>query len=179
MTASQEELNALQQAIKLEKDGRAYYLEAEEKATHPLVRETFKWLASWELQHIEYIQKFYDALSEATDDTGLDDLLAKGSGYNQMAKTIFEVARAEIDKTFQADTEVAKVYEVAKEFEDRAATFYTEQLEKSVDPRARKLFRFLVDQERDHFRLLDNSYRYVFDPELWYTEEEGWMFDGG
>jgi rubrerythrin len=74
---------------------------------------------------------------------------------------------------------VIKVYEVAKDFEDRAANFYKQQLEKSKDPRASKLFQFLLDQERDHFRILDNSYRYVANPELWHAEEEGWIFDGG
>jgi len=50
----------LEQALKMEEDGRQFYLEGYDRVTSPLSKEVLKRLADEELVHIERIKEGYD-----------------------------------------------------------------------------------------------------------------------
>jgi len=57
--------------------------------------------------------------------------------------------------------------------------FYKQKADSAQDAMAKKFFTFMIDVEREHYNILNNSYRYLQDPSLYNLEEENWMFDGG
>jgi rubrerythrin len=55
---------ALKQALKMEKDGRAYYKSALERVESDLAKKIFESLIRAEEKHIQKISQLYDSLEE-------------------------------------------------------------------------------------------------------------------
>lgn len=62
---TQQALDALQIALKLELDSVAFYQKATKKALNRLGKETFASLIKEEMGHIEIVKKAYTSISEA------------------------------------------------------------------------------------------------------------------
>ena len=178
MNATRPDLEALNLALKMEKDGYKFFSEARDKTDHPLAKETFESLAKWEIEHIKIIEKFYATLDKTGSWEAIDIDYTPGQSVESF-KTIFEQARESIDETVTTDTNVLEIYEFARDVEDKLLVFYQQKSEEATDENATKFYKFMENQEREHHFILDNSMRYLKDPAGWAAEEENWMFDGG
>ena len=43
----------------------------------------------------------------------------------------------------------------------------------------KKFFAFLMEQENAHYEFVQKTYDFIKDPTAFYSEEEGWMAEGG
>ncbi len=179
MEQFQQDVEALQIALKMEQDGRKLYQDSAARVTNPLAKRTLDWLADWELEHISLIKKFYTNLKEAGSWGEVDAALEGQPMPKEEFKTIFQQARENLDELVAVDSEALEAYKLARDFENKAVKFYTEQLERVTEEDGRKFYEFMLEQEKEHYEILDSSYRYLENPELWHAEEEGGMFDGG
>ncbi|HFE53483.1 MAG TPA: hypothetical protein ENK07_08565 [Bacteroidetes bacterium] len=179
MSEHKEDLEALQTALQMEQDGREFYQKAAARVHNPLAKRTLNWLADWELEHIALIKKFYTSLKEADHWGDVREAIKDEPSPKQEVKTIFKEAQEQIDELVKPDDEALEAYKTARDFENKAVQFYQERLNKVTDPDGKVFYQFMLEQEQEHYEILDNSYRYLENPELWHSEEEGWMFDGG
>ncbi|MDZ7372712.1 MAG: ferritin family protein [candidate division KSB1 bacterium] len=170
---------ALQVALRMEEDGRRLYQEAAAKVTNPLAKRTLAWLADWELDHIDLIKQFYSRLTGTGSWGEVKKTLAGRTMPKQAFRTLFEEARQNLDQLLSTDSEALEAYKLARDFENKAVGFYNEQLRHVTDSEGRAFYEFMVQQEKEHYEILDRSYRYLENPALWHAEEESWMFDGG
>lgn len=174
---SAQEFESLKLAIKTEEDGRAMYLSAAEKVTNPLAKATMNQLAKEELIHIEVIKRFYESLKQ-TGKSEIDDVIGKALSYDLRKKTIFEAAKARMDKTVKADPNAQTAYKAALKFEEDGANMYKKLAAETHDPIAKKLYDFMFIQESEHFQFLQEGLNYLENPSQWFIESEKPHFEG-
>lgn len=175
MEASRPDLEALQLALKMERDGRQFFLDASSRASHPLTKETFDSLAAWELEHIRIIERFHDSLRDTGQWASVAPLQSKKGAAIETFKTVFQKAREEIDETVKAETSDLEAYRMARDMEDKLSVFYKKQAGESADDNAQLFYTFMADQEQEHYRILDNGLQFLENPAQWFEREE-WLF---
>ena len=85
-------------AMKYEQEGYKIICDAKDKATHPLSKATFEFLAEQELQHIEAIKEFARSLAgECEFDTGKYCKSTTKREVSQQIKGIFSKFKAEFE----------------------------------------------------------------------------------
>jgi rubrerythrin len=175
MEISNPELEALQLALKMEGDGRQFFLEARDKATHPLAKETFQSLAEWELEHMRIIEQFHASLKDTGEWESVEQLQTKKGEATKTFKTAFQKVRENIDETVKAKADDLEAYRIAKDIESKLIVFYQEQAKQTSSNNAKRFYDFMADQEREHYQILDNSLQYLENPAQWFERGE-WLF---
>lgn len=146
-------------AVRIERNGEAYYLKMAEKAKQPAAKKMFEFLAAQERQHIVDFGKIItslgadaDKIPEAYKDVKVDgylDALADGMVFPS-TDTLENAAKAA--KKITTDFEAALH---ALQFEKDAIIFFSEVLEMlSVDSADRKAVQELIRQEKIHIARL-------------------------
>jgi rubrerythrin len=155
-------------ALDMEKEGKQLFLEAARTTKSNLARQTFEFLAKEEDRHLEQIEKFYRAMEESdgkdvphVDDSDAD---AKLEGFNQRLESMRE--------DFVSTASDIKAYQVALRFENGAEEFYQEMLDRSEDPRVKRFYRWLIDEENMHSRLINSCLKFVEDPTEWFRKRK-------
>ena len=163
---------ALKEALAFEQKGHDLYEEAASKSDNPLVKKTFNYLAEQEIHHVNEIKDYI----ERSDD--LSEIELKGDTLKETQKFFTMTIGSFKEKTKLSDDDI-KVHETALTLEQSAYDFYKEQYEKTENVGLKKFFKWLMDQENAHYEFIQKAYDYIKDPVGFYTEEEGWMADGG
>lgn len=169
MTDNKPLLESFKLALKLEQDGKAFFLKAAADTQSRLARQTFQYLASEEDRHIKTIESFIDSLSIPGEEltTEVEDIRADQK---------LEDFNARLDK-MQAEFKPAasdiEAYEYALKFEDGAEDFYQEILNETSHPQVKKFYRWLIAEEKMHSRLLKSCLRFVQDPAGWFSKRKG------
>ena len=174
---TQQALDALQIALKLELDSVAFYQEATKKAQNQLGKETFASLIKEELGHIEIVKKAYTSISGANSWDEIAPLLPKTIDPNK--KTIFQIKKQEIDQKLDPNSDDMKALKTAIGIESEGCKFYEKSAQETTDPIGKKMYEYLKGEENRHWELLQNTYEYLSDPSLWFAKEEHHIYDGG
>ena len=173
MDSKKADLDTFQLALKMEGEGRKFYLEVAGKVSHPLAKKTFHSLADWELKHM--IERFHSSLMEKGRWESAEGALPKKGEAIDTFKTIFQELREEIDRTARAGADDLEAYQTAKDIEDKLVGFYQERAERASDDEAKRFYQFMADMEREHYQILDNSLQLLENPAQWFEREE-WTF---
>ena len=172
MAALKPDLEALQLALKMEHDGRQFFLEASSKSSHPLAKETFDALAAWELEHIRIIERFYASLKDTGQWESVAPLQAKKGEAIETIKTVFQKAREHVDETVKAATDDLEAHRVARDMEDKITAFYRQRAGETSEKDAQVFYEFMAGQEQEHSRILDSGLQYLEDPAQWLEQGE-------
>ncbi|MCI0514796.1 ferritin family protein [candidate division KSB1 bacterium] len=178
MSTSAVELEGLQLALKMETDGYNFFKDAAAKTQNQVTKETFLSFAKWELEHVEFIKKTVQQLQDKGQWLSVDKMMQKKGDAISKVQTIFQQKHDQIDQHVKLDTSDLEAYALARGIEDKATMFYKDKAAKTTDEEARKFYLFMVEVEREHYKIFDNSYRYFENPALFNLESENWMFDG-
>ncbi len=169
------EREALAASLEMEKEGYDFYLKTAEKSIDKMTKDVFSFLAAEELKHIESIKKFYEAevSGEKVDfERMIGDIDIK-QAHEAIAK-LFEG----LDEKAPTDKKDLDAYKFARDFELNGEKFYRKAAEESSDENVKRLFEFLVEEERRHFKMIDDSLSYLENPEEWFHRLEGWHTEG-
>ncbi len=167
-----EKVDILNAARKLEEDGQAFYLDTASKAKNGIARQTFESFAKDEGNHIRWI----------------DGMLAGEGSVPEDAETVKEVY-ASLKSIFADVTEDSKgqlatsedeikAIEIAMGKEEGSIKAYSEWKDASEDADVKTLFQTLVDVEKAHYSLLENTKTYLDSTGDWFMVDEQWSFDG-
>jgi rubrerythrin len=157
------EKEALNAAIEMEKKGYKFFSDtaakADEelakevftfdtaaKADEELAKEVFTFLAAEELNHIKAIEKFNQEFL-SSGDASADDVIAEMK-ENKPRKTIDELFK-NLSGTVPLEGTNLDAYKFAMDFERKGGEFYKKAEAEADDPGAKKLFAFLVGEERN------------------------------
>ena len=154
-------------AVQLEKDGQAFYLEAAKNSSNAAIREVLVSLAKDEEYHIEWIEKEL--------------------GVPQSAKELNRQTYARVKHIFDRDAKVEaqasgtdiEPMRRAIQMERDSARAYADWAGELDDPTLKGILEKLVDVERFHEELLENTVLYLENPAEFFQQEEGSMLDGG
>jgi len=146
-------MNGLAVAITMELDGENYYKRQAEATTNAHLKKLFTMLAKDEKKHAQILQKRFDKTSyELTE----FDALAE-------SKKIFSEAVDMTAKVWKTPEQL-EIYRGALEKEKQSIALYEKFLSQSVTDDDKKLFTFLVEQEKDHYTIFDDLIQYLDRP---------------
>lgn len=143
-------LEALQNAIEMERRGRDIYLDAAERSHDIVTKNVLAELARDEDEHELLITSYYTALQnhqgwpEPTDEARQLDLPARVQEMLEKTKSRLDGAHLYMD-----------VYETALEMEMQSRDFYASQSNVADDRRLIEFFRFLARVESIHAKALE------------------------
>ena len=170
-----ERLKALEIAMKLEEDGKKFYVDASEKATSAFAKDMFRSLAKDEDVHLEKVKEIYQKLKEEREwpkvVTAIGDMVK--------TKAIFPKDAKDLNMTGEDISNSVKVLKIGIEMEEKSIKFYNELAEKATDPFEVRFYLALAHEERGHYLTLWDSREYLEDPAGWFGMKEGFRLDGG
>ncbi len=147
-------------AMKMEEDGRQFYLELAEKSADSGIKSILKMLADDEKKHYETIEKIRDKEYAMPETPILND-----------AKNVFEkMGSGSMDQDF-TDSEV-ELYKKALEIEEESVNFYQEKSEQMEHPGQREVMARLADEEKRHYHLINNMIEFMQRPHTWLEDAE-------
>jgi rubrerythrin len=138
-------MNIYEFAMKMEADGKNYYVELRDKSENTAIKKIFDMLAKDEQAHYDAIK----LISEYIEDSKILDYAAN----------VFE----ELEETgetipFEAGEDSLRH---ALDIEYKSIKFYEEQAEKAEKPQEKILFNKLVSEEGKHYILIENLLDHV------------------
>ncbi len=154
-------MNDLKFAIKMELDGEKYYREQAEINKGNSLHTVCLMLADDEKKHAKILSdRLNETASELTD-----------SGILSKAKNVFaglgDIKVEGKDRASQLD-----FYKFASEIEQQSIDLYSKYLTEAEGESEKELFQFLIQQEKQHFEILDNWVALLKNAEDWVENAE-------
>ncbi|MGD0779764.1 MAG: ferritin family protein [Dehalococcoidales bacterium] len=168
-------LGALQTALKMEIDGKEFYLKASKSSQNELGKQLLKKLAAEEDVHRATFQNIYDVLKVKK---GWPDVKYQGDGGRGL-RTIFAEALEGMDKNTKSIAAELDAIKVAMDFENKTYDFYKHRSVVAIHSAEKELYDSIAIQESEHHRALLDYYEFLQDPAQWYVKAEHTSVDGG
>ncbi len=160
-----EALSAIDTAIRIEEEGIKFYTEAAEKVEDRTAQKMFRNLAQDEYNHLRLFQSVRQSLLEKGEWPSLESLPLKEAPH-YIFPSPGEGGEVEVPRHQQ------EILRKGMEIEKASIKFYTEQLSKAASEEARRVYQFLVDQEKGHLALLQAEYDYLNRTGFWFDYQE-------
>jgi rubrerythrin len=157
-------------AAQLERDGRELYLDVAKKATNDLARTMFESLAHDELDHLHWVENLEPGVDTAE--------AANRELYDRLRPIFADVPEAKLRSFADSDDDVDAIG-VAIGMEEKSIEAYDEWARECDDGPTRELCKTLVNIERFHRQVLNNTLEYFEHTPDWFMKEEQWNFEGG
>jgi rubrerythrin len=162
-------MNAIEIAIKMEKDAISFYTEAAEKISNPVGKKMFLSIAEDEKTHLR-------ALSEIFREV---DIHIGESSPMENVRTIFESMRSQMIERIQATNEELEAFRIAMEMEKEGIEFYRNLGEGAPAEKERLLFQRLVKEEEQHYQIFANTHFFLSQSGSWFIWEDNPLVEGG
>lgn len=147
-------MNVFDFAMKMEEDGKTYYLKMAGETSNQGLKTIFNLLAEDE-------QKHYDIFQE---------LKSSGKVPDMQETTVLEASQNVFEKLPKSEKELEGIstdldgYRHAMQLEVDSFRLYEEAAEKASEQTIKNLLLKVAAEERKHFNILDNIYQFVNAP---------------
>jgi len=155
MSDNQKALEILSQALKLEQEGREFYLKAAEETLSEKGRAMFLSLADDEKMHAEMVLRQLHALEGGGSYVLLPALSVRPI---DLEVKIFPPERTEIEKRIGVNPNELDALHVALENEMKSYDLYRAAAKATRDEAGKRLYEWLTQAELTHFNLLMSNY---------------------
>lgn len=156
-------LQALRQAIRLEKDGYKFYAEAAERTADPRGKEMLLSLADDEKLHLRIVRDQYEALSGGQGWVSFPETMERGVEPVDLDKPLFPPEKEAISPE-ASDTDALLF---ALQIENESYELYRKAATETADPAGSEMYQFLAGQERTHFDILMLNYEHLVNTGSW------------
>jgi len=157
-------MNIFEHAMKMEEDGRAFYLKHAEKTSIPEFRRVLIELAEDELKHYNIIKAMRDGQTTEYKE-------AEKTTIFSTVKNVFESLKVE-GKRLSFRAEAKDLWEQAQEIEKKSEDFYRQKAGE-VDHETQKLIlNSIADEEHKHWVTLENVIQFLDRPKQWLEDAE-------
>src|SRR4030042_5712015 len=168
-------LEAIQFAIQMEIDGKAYYQRASGETGNKVGKELFEWLAGEEDKHRQRFEDIYKTIKKQKAWPRVDIQPRKVD----ILKTLFsEAMRAAGSDVKESSTELDTI-DKAMEMENMTEKFYSSHGGEAAYNAEKRLYTALAAGARGHFLALVDYREYLIDPAGWFLQEAHPSFDRG
>ncbi len=155
-------------AIETEIDGYRYFNSAAERAAHDCARETWMSLAADEIDHMKILQAQLRELGKPEPDD--DDEAPKDKAVIAPTRTVPD--------SVNLDDDLAAL-QVGLEVEARTRDFYAKAATATASATMKATYERLAAMEAGHYRLVDETYRFLADPQAWNFDQVRPINEGG
>ncbi|MFH2048007.1 MAG: ferritin family protein [bacterium] len=157
-------LEPLKIARRLEQEGQQFFLESARNAKSKLVKQTFEFLAHEEDKHLAKITEVYNML-EISDGNEFPDI-EDSQADERLAS--FNDNLAQLKEKLSPEASDIEAYETALKFENGAEDLYDKMYLESENPKIKRFYKWLIDEEKMHARLLKSCLVFAQDPTAWF-----------
>lgn len=157
-------MNAFEHAMKMEQDGRAFYLEHAAKIDNPELRRVLAELADDELKHYNIFKAMRD-LEKAEYRESEKTTIAR------TVKNVFEEMRSQ-NRDFAFAADARRIWETAREVEKKSESFYREQAMEMTDDNQKKIWNRIADEEHRHWYTIEQVIQFLDRPRQWLADAE-------
>jgi len=168
-------LKALRIAIRMEIDGKEYYLKASQESSNELGKKLLESLATEEDTHRRKFEEIYSAI-RSKKAWPMTDFQPDGG---KRLRTIFVRATEEIDPNIKSLATELDAIQTAMGLENKTYDFYKSQGRNATYDAERGFYETLAAEEREHHIILLDYYEYLKDPAGWFVRKEHPSLDGG
>lgn len=165
---SSKRLETLQEAIRLEEQGKAYYEEARDKTTNRLGKEMFEFLIRAEEAHIRRIKQLYQAVEES----GAWPRVALSREKEKAAKDVCAAVLSTLKENAPGEADDLDALRAALRIEDEGIRYYQCQADAAEELMEKKFYLMLVNEETDHWLGILDSLEFLTDPQAYYHQKE-------
>ena len=167
-------LDGLQTAIKIETDGKKFYLKASDQSGNEAGKKLLKTLAEEEDVHRQNFEAIYEALRARKS---WPEVSLKQAG--KPLRTLFNEAARKLEKTAKVLATETSAVQTAMEMENKTYDFYQRQLKSAASDAEKSFYEALSAQEKQHHRVLLDYYEFLKDPAAYFVKAEHPSLDGG
>lgn len=151
-------------AMKMETDGRDFYLQQVEKATVPQLKKIWQQMADDELKHYHIFKALRDGKAATFNEDANTPIFTA-------VKNVFEELKAE-GTEFSFAPDVEKAWTEAREVEKKAEAFYREKAGEVDSDEQKHILNRIADEEHKHYVSLDNVIQFLQRPQTWLEDAE-------
>lgn len=154
-------MSILEFAVNMELEGEKYYTEQADLNKGNSLETVFLMLAKDENMHAKVLQ---NKTNKLTYDLIPNETLS-------VAKNVFSDLAAVKDGIKQNPNQL-DVYRLALENEKQSIALYQKYLSEATDDNTKKLFEYLIEQEEDHYTIIDQLVALISHSEEWVENAE-------
>jgi rubrerythrin len=162
-------MNAIEIAIKMEKDAIDFYSEAAEKTTHPVGKKMFLSITEDEKRHLQMLSQIFKEVGVKIDEV---------SPMKNM-KTIFASMKDSMMQKIAATKDELEAFKIAMQMEKEGVEFYKKSEAEAQKEKEKALFARLIKEEEQHYAIFANTYNYMADSGNWFMWEQQGIVEGG
>jgi rubrerythrin len=150
--------------MKMEEDGRDFYLRHAETTTIPSLKSVLVELAEDELKHYNLFKAMRDGLPAEYRDSEQTRILST-------VKNVFETLKAQ-NTDLNLKNDARKLWEEAQDIEKKSESFYREKANEIDDQKQKQILNRIADEEHRHWVALENVIRFLDRPQQWLEDAE-------
>jgi rubrerythrin len=162
-------MTSLKIAIKMETDAVDFYESCATKTGHPVGRKMFLSVAADEKRHISYVNQLIEDMDFRPEDVT----------PMQSIRTVFEKNREAMEQKLAATPDELEAFRIALQMEKEGYDFYDKAVTLAGSEKEKDLFKRLAQEERQHYKIFENTLTYLKDTGLWFMWEERPIYEGG
>jgi rubrerythrin len=157
-------MNVFEYAMKMETDGRNFYLEHAEKVNIPQLKKVLLQLADDELKHFNIFKAMAEGHNASYKEGEKTTILAT-------VKNVFEEMKQE-GKEFDFAEEAKQIWQEAFDVEKKAEAFYREKANELEDEGQKLILNRIADEEHRHWITMQNVIQFLDRPNHWLEDAE-------
>jgi len=161
-------MDALEMAMKMEKDAIMFYSEAARKTKYPAGKKMFDTITEDEKRHLEMISQIIKGLNVTPKDVS----------PMKNVKTVFESMKNEMMKKVEASADELEAFKVAMRMEQEGMEFYKKMLAGAKKEKEKALLEKLIQEEQQHYAIFANTYQFLAETGNWFLWEERGIVEG-
>ncbi len=161
-------MNAIEIAIKMEKDAIAFYKEAAEKTQHPVGKKMFLSVAEDEKRHLQLLSQIFKEV----------DIKITEVHPLQIVGTVFESMKDQMMERAAATKDEMEAFKIAMHMEKEGIEFYKEAESGAKAEKEKALFERLIQEEQEHYTMFLNTYNFMIDTGNWFMWEDHSIVEG-
>ena len=171
------DLKILEAAIKMEKDGRNFYLKSSRAAKNAAAKRLLVSLADEELKHIDRIKEIHEGLKEDRDWADFRKTISRTA--KAKLRLVFRPLSSAEKKRLKADPSNLEALEISMKKEKASYDYYDRQSKDTGVRIAKVFYERLKKEEEHHYELLEEAYSLLSDPASWFVAKEGRVMEAG
>jgi len=161
-------MNAIEVAIKMEKDAIDFYREAAAKTEYPVGKKMFLSITEDERRHLKLLSAIFKDIGIT-----LDDVSPMGN-----IQTIFKTMKDAMMQRVAATKDEIDAFRIAMQMEKEGVEFYKKAEADAPSEKEKALFRRLVKEEQQHYDIFANTYSFMSDTGNWFMWDEHSIVEG-
>ena len=161
-------MNALDVAMKMETDAVQFYTEAARKTQYEAGKKMFLSITEDEKRHLVMISDLIKGMNITLNDVS----------PMKRVTTVFESMKDQMMKKVAASKDELEAFKIAMQMEKEGREFYQKSLAAATTEKEKALFTRLIEEERQHYEIFENTYSHLSDTGNWFLWEERGVIEG-